>query len=696
MMIRIRNLQLFSIFISILLGITLGILLLLPNHFNNVYNYLISISSFILSGYQLIIMLQKSNHWITLIGLGLISLFNIISGILYILLHSRNNYKNKELHIVGTVLFIINVVFITSCFILSCIPQLSMIEQVDQESQVIDLSKKASDATLCNDGKIIKAKGEYSIENNWINNQDHGHIIPPSLSINSNLNQFQQNQQQQQQKQLLHSNSTNSELDKSRNISIMNFDEEVTSQHQHQHQHQHNPHQTNDINEQSTNTCSNNNCINKYQIKKQRWQSIYDEKIVLANINESLLPGVLKQQQSYNFDECRKKPISTGDIIEEDYGNTLNGLEEIPKSTHEIDQFNINDLCKLREVSGYNILPGSSNMVNDENLYQSEQYQAINDELLPYKETTVENIDNVSEFIVNKRPSLLHRSLSAPSIYDSQNGDAPSLYTFRKISDNSKSTPASPKEGDNEFPVTPIASSLIQPTTPPSRRRSFIKSQSAKTSPIKKFFQESPRRIFKSRSSYYNTSLGISGIGDTNHYHHHSNSVVSNNNYSISMKSSFSSSTRSSPIKKPLISKSSTMLKLHKYSISVPNFNINTMTTTHYPSSSINSDKFVFHSTNPLRIEPIDLWDIQTTNFDIDSTHPQIDLDDIDNDNDDSNLTNESGKDKETGGATSRISSLPSQVFGEYDKEKWTTLKSLQQKDEPTVCSNNSTQVEVI
>ncbi|RCK65377.1 hypothetical protein Cantr_01038 [Candida viswanathii] len=672
---RIRSLQVLTTLSSFLLSITLGVLLLLSSHINNVYNYLISVSAFVLAAYYLVPLLI-STSWMTVGGQLLISLFHLVSGILYIVLHSTG-YKRKELHVAGVVLFIVNAVFMTACFMMLVIPKCIVdIIAEDEEGKVggvFDLRNKASDATLCNDGSKPRDsdKGEYSIENNWINQQDHAHIIPPSLSINSNLTQLQQNHrpQSQQHSNLLHSSSMNSDIDRSRNISIMNIDEEANN--------------SNDHNEPI-----DNNSNVKQQMKKQRWKSIHDEKVVLANINESLLPGVLKQQQPSTQSRSQSqsqlaelmRPISSG-VASEDYGNVLVGLEEIPDFTHDVNQFDINDLNKLRKISGYNILPGSSNMVNDENLYHHHHHhheQAKDDLLLPLKEKTIENIDNLSDVVMAKRPSMLSRSFSAPSVYDSQSV-APSLYTFRKTP--STDDIQQPQE-EEELPVTPVTSThmekALQPTTPPSRKKSIYKSQSAKTSPIKKFFQESPKRVFKSKSSYYHTSTNGHNVN-----HKHSSSVISNNNYSISsLRSSFSSSSRSSP-KKSFISKSSTLLKLHKYSISVPNFNMNSSFNPpphshHHQSGSVHSDRFVFNSSRTLRVEPIDLWDVQTTNFDMDS-HP-LGLEDVDVDFGEESNTSKDNSNGEMAG--SRISSLPSQVFGEYDKEKWMTLKTLQQQQQ--------------
>ena len=92
------------------------------------------------------------------------------------------------------------------------------------------------------------------------------------------------------------------------------------------------------------------------QLKRQRWKSIHDEKIMIANLNQNLLPGVLKQN------------------ISDDYSNTLTGLENIPSSTNlttaivrkidgtptNIPEINMEELNNLQQISGYNIIDGSS------------------------------------------------------------------------------------------------------------------------------------------------------------------------------------------------------------------------------------------------------------------------------------------------------------------------------------------------
>ena len=90
------------------------------------------------------------------------------------------------------------------------------------------------------------------------------------------------------------------------------------------------------------------------------------------------------------------------------------------------------ELNNLQQISGYNIIDGSSNLIDGSQLFdktsiKSELYQG--EYLLPPNEV-VENIDQLSD-ITSKRPSILNRSFSEPSLYE--NG-APSLYTFRKSS----------------------------------------------------------------------------------------------------------------------------------------------------------------------------------------------------------------------------------------------------------------------
>ena len=86
----------------------------------------------------------------------------------------------------------------------------------------------------------------------------------------------------------------------------MNIDDELITHQQHNIKTNNNNNNNNNNRNNSNDVNDHNNCSNKHQIRKQRWKSIHDEKAVLANINENLLPGVLKQQTSQKF----QRPVS--------------------------------------------------------------------------------------------------------------------------------------------------------------------------------------------------------------------------------------------------------------------------------------------------------------------------------------------------------------------------------------------------
>ena len=644
----IEYLQLGTTVATISLSIALGTLTIISNQ-SNVYHLILTISSFIIPLYSIIPIIYSN---VITISIQLIfSIFNIISGILFII-----NVPHKQLYYIPiTIIFIVNLVFLIASFIMLLlwviILKTGLTNSLEESEIYLNdlISKKTSEATLYNTNPAainnIKPSSEYSMENDWINSKDKITLaLPPNATpINCDFSYYLGS----------NANSIQGELDNERSILMVNLEDQDTKANQH--------------------------------LRRQRWKSIHDEKIMIANLNQNLLPGVLKQN------------------IPDDYNNTLTGLENIPSSTNitnalvkndgtptNIPEINMEELNNLQQISGYNIVDGSSNLVDGSRLFDkktvsnNEVYQA--EYLLPPKEV-VENIDQLSD-ITSKRPSILNRSFSEPSLYE--NG-APSLYTFRKLS--------SPKAN-----ITPVSTNLEEelqtklapePKTPPpqqqQQQQSRSRQQSTRTSPIRKFLHDSsPKRVFKSRSVVVPS------------FHKHSNSTISN---TMSLKSSFSSSRSTSP------KKLKSILKLHKHSTSVPNFQFHDHSWSHshphQPQHSWYFDKYSFHSSHPLKVitEPIDLWDIQTTNFDINdvyeiqpvslaqppaivsssSSQPKVkggktkeinnEDEDEDEDEDDHHKTNQE----------SRISSLPSQVFGEYDKEKWDTLKTLGNENSHTV-----------
>ena len=114
------------------------------------------------------------------------------------------------------------------------------------------------------------------MENDWINSKDKITLaLPPNATpINCDFSYYLGS----------NANSVRGDLDNARSILMVNLEDQDTKANQ--------------------------------QLKRQRWKSIHDEKIMIANLNQNLLPGVLKQN------------------ISDDYSNTLTGLENIPSSTN--------------------------------------------------------------------------------------------------------------------------------------------------------------------------------------------------------------------------------------------------------------------------------------------------------------------------------------------------------------------------
>ncbi|KAI5949310.1 hypothetical protein KGF54_005545 [Candida jiufengensis] len=547
-----------------------GVFTILQNHLN-LYHLLYSISSFILSIYIIIPLFYV--HIILISFQFLISIFNIISGILLII--NTNTHKSI------TILFIINIIFITSSFIILLFIFFSKVSTTDLENQQSDsISKKASDATLFDKN--------YSMEQNWINKVGEIEEKPQIIQYSNSSNTIPLSISHQSLKNKQHESL------------LMSLEDYHID------------------NEELKRSKSSSN-INKLQIQKQRWKSINDEKQFLLNINESLLPSVLKQK---NHDSL------------EDYENSMQGLEQIgsgfkPKhfnSSITLNDWDLNEYNKFRNLSDYNVVPGLHKIVGNLNLSTSDNNTFL---IPPNQDNIIDNIDDLSEF----------------SISNTNNEAAPSLHTFRK--ESGQSQPSTTQE--NEPPILPEPK-----TPPPPPPLPLPKDQlniSKNNSPIKKFLSESPKRIFRSNTTAFSQQ---------NKYHHnHSNSI-------ISLRSGISSRSRSNSPNKF----KSTMLKLHKHTLSVPNFNqlhyqqqqqqqqqhsqqnSTTPSPQHTTFNSIHSSKI---------IEPIDLWEIHTTNFTYDNN------DDIDTTISVNKINEETNE--------SRVSSLPSQVLGEYDKEKWKQIK---------------------
>ena len=278
----IEYLQLGSTIATISLSIALGTLTIISNQ-QNVYHLILTISSFIIPLYSIIPIIYSN---VISISIQLIfSIFNIISGILFII-----NVPHKQLYYIPiTIIFIVNLVFLIASFIMLLLWMIILktgLNNTNEESEIYlnDLiSKKTSEATLYNTNPAIiannintKPSSEYSMENDWINSKDKITLaLPPNATpINCDFSYYLGS----------NANSVRGDLDNARSILMVNLEDQDTKANQ--------------------------------QLKRQRWKSIHDEKIMIANLNQNLLPGVLKQN------------------ISDDYSNTLTGLENIPSSTN--------------------------------------------------------------------------------------------------------------------------------------------------------------------------------------------------------------------------------------------------------------------------------------------------------------------------------------------------------------------------
>lgn len=574
----IRHIHFASILLSFALAIVLGVLTILQNR-HNVYHLLYSVSGFVLAAYYVVPVVYT--HIITISFQFMISLFNIISGILLIV-----HFHDTAV----TILFTVNIIFIS-------LPLTMLLFVVYIESNTIDsgvtdtVSKKASDATLFDH--------DYALDKNWIEKYGTGaqnsHVLPYSISTNT-IPQAQL----QQNRTKTHDTS-----------SLINVDDHFDM-----------------LSLQKREAMRDVNTMNKQKIRMQRWRLINDEKQFMSHINESLLPPVLRNNKR----------------VSEDNEGDMQGLEQISgfklkklRSTITLDEWDLEEYNKTRKISGYTIVPGVHHIVSDSNLYKK-TLDVNEEQLLPPKESPVDNIDHLSDISTNK-PSL-DRDFSYPS---NQSECAPSLHTFRKESSNSQNTQLSDNVSKDQIQAQEISSyPLPEPTTPPPSNELLVNSKN--NSPLKKFLTDSPKKIFRSNTAVFHQR------------HNHSSSIASN---SYSLMSGVSSRSRSSSPKKL-----KSYLKIHKHSLSVPNFAIN-KSSSHHSNSQIpspqHSEYFSVNSTK--LIEPIDLWEIQTTNFTFDDAEEHSSC--------------ESRIEGDADGANdgSRVSSLPSQAIGEYDREKWRTIK---------------------
>lgn len=458
---------------------------------------------------------------------------------------------------------------------------------------------------------------------------------------------------------------------------------------------------------------------NKLRKREERWKSINDEKIFLLQVNESLLPSVLKsgeshimelkrQQEHNSFTNSIPSPLKrlvleafvdfpptelcndfkeidddNGSIYEDEDEENLPHISEFGE--RQLDGDDLSDFKGFTQdtlVLSPEDLDYEDEDVDDLQIPKSASYQSPvwkgpevekkqkksyislqnwTSNANSWKEerqrngsssnngvliTVSDGEDNVLEGkagagVSARRPpfNMLNRSFSAPS-----------LHTFRDFSSNSNST-ASNADKDQQIAtastdmtlhtfVNKNSSLYVDCKTPPVKTEN-----SSSSSPIKKFFQESPRRfstVFKRQSRQ---SLEI----DPRVFGHQHNGSVASNTFSLG-------STKSNSPKKSL-----------KSLLTKKNVN------THRKNASVPSVSF------PLKDKKLDIqsssWYTTANNYSYEykMRDPREVADALDRWEMDIQPTPTSGQ--------SRVSSVPSAVIGEYDKEKWRTLKALENQE---------------
>lgn len=466
----------------------------------------------------------------------------------------------------------------------------------------------------------------------------------------------------------------------------------------------------------------------KIRRSEERWKSINDEKVFLLQVNESLLPSVLKtgespimaskrRQQEFlendgqspyishelnhsvspakslpnrifsnekieddNDDEnlpyidefeetidqtefCdftqdtlmiqnetatssprgKKKPYKFGGFdYDTHHGDDLDGLETIPKSsTKDSPLWNKNEgNIKKSYISAEDWENNAEKWNESRKRIGSSTHGGV--KLMINGGVYTPEVGNPK----SERPPflLLNRSFSAPS-----------LHTFRDVSGSSKSS-GEEKIATNSTHLTSTGEESLSKCRTPTDQIVEINEPhtGGSSSPIKRFFQESPKRLSsalrrQSTGKRQSFELGnIKGLEAGTFSHKHNSSLVSNPYSVISGISSKSGSPKKSF--KQFLNKNS----YHKKHSSVPSVILapSLKEDQIQPSSWYNSPKL--YSYEQLAFEyhgpqPIDMWDM------------------------DLETTRSSNK--------SRVSSLPGSVIGEYDKEKWRTMKSLQNNE---------------
>lgn len=702
--------------VSVAIG-SLSITTLVGHRDSELYLILIVVSSFLLFVWYVIRLLPLFLIVQLLVDVVL-RLFGVVVAALYLFNQYPSRY-NKTILILTLIQIILASMTLVSCYVVYSLTLLGLATaELDSEQSQSSSSSKTSQTKISIDEYFKQKPKSSSVDNdNWMNVS-----VPKPMDLND---QFTVTESKSVPNFRLSMNGTEytqdfktynipkSSSSKSHETLIPNSASDSSIA------------QTFDgVKRSKTTGQLNNPRINKRQ---QRWNSINDERVFLENINESLLPAVLKkgespilalrrQQQTlesgcssiesnktlsegittdpeyirdYNYNsKFADKSVEFGQL-QDDTSENLPYISEFEEPGHlppsndsfddqfkdfdqttrmevesDLEDFKIPRTMKkqwinktpsmnhisitdwnetaqtyknFRSRSGVNLnIPGISRIVSDHNLLHDSQLTLTQDTnyLLPALDQRADNIDNLSDILSTshsievvdsangKQESLikpifthLNRSMSAPS-----------LQTFRNVSTDSKSS------------VVEVSDGSFRITTPPPFEEDI---EQVKQSPIKRLYN-SPKKLFR---------RSIDQI-DAYQDHKHTNSMMS---MQFSLYSSPSKLSSTSP-------KRASFNKDHQKSLSIGSNGSRSRSTS--PKRSFKSLLSRKPSTNQINHKltvapPTLLKQAQVKKLDLEQEPDFWEIR--------SSLSV----------VNSRVSSIPSAVIGQYDKEKWSTLKFL-------------------
>ncbi|CUM55529.1 unnamed protein product [Debaryomyces fabryi] len=409
-------------------------------------------------------------------------------------------------------------------------------------------------------------------------------------------------------------------------------------------------------------------------IDQERFKGFDQDIAVVEEEPVEIFKKTPKKKGTYQFNEFNYRKETTNqsgqekedEQTPEDYYKSLNGLEKIPKSSStsniiwkqeskenetssSMNHISLKDWDsnstkwnEHRTRSGANLnIAGITRLVSDQNLRSmsdgSNSVIPADIDLLPPLEYRLDNIDNLSDIYSttgSTKGTELNRSFTSLN----RSSSAPSLHTYREPYTGIDGTHSDSRESKS-LSIKSLEDTLHHVNTIAERHTV----STASSSPIKKFFQESPKRlnvIFKRKPMTSRYSLDLSSLKDPNinSNHKHTSSLASNQFSMYSTKSSKSSSPRKS-FRALLRSPS----KLQTPSPIEPTFAEESNATSQNNLFNTNDDGCLIYMTE----NALSFWDLDTAH----------------------------SSDR------SRVSSIPSAVIGEYDREKWRTLKALQNQE---------------